>query len=284
MGKTLSILAITTQVYNINGWSIYPPHLALGEDDELPTSMEHLRPYLRKRSGPIRAPPGLQHNQRYYPKSIQSRQLLMQRSSSSVSSTLLSPDPVEYAMSLMDDFLYQQESSVSDAEMDALKKLYQEHKFRGRIIKYMNKIRIPERNQDKHEGDKTMIMENLNRLISVQHKTINSDKDKLMITMESLSIGNFKYPLGSNGLWMYSILYSELYGEAVKHKLVPSLHEVEHYRIDTSKYPDSGIMILLDNQIPWKLLPNACTQSSQYYIDFIVRKISGIDSNINFHI
>ena len=80
MGKTLSILAITTQVYNINGWSIYPPHLALGDDVELPASMEHLRPYLRKRSGPIRAPPGLQHNQRYYPQSTQSRQLLMEQS------------------------------------------------------------------------------------------------------------------------------------------------------------------------------------------------------------
>ena len=76
MGKSLSTLAITTQVYNINGWSIWPPHLALGDDVELPISMEHLRPYLRKRKGPIRAPPGLRHNQRYHPKSIQSRQLL----------------------------------------------------------------------------------------------------------------------------------------------------------------------------------------------------------------
>ena len=65
MGKLLSIIAITTQVYNINGWSIYPPHLVLGDDVELPASMEYLRPYLRKRSGPIRAPPGLQHNRRY---------------------------------------------------------------------------------------------------------------------------------------------------------------------------------------------------------------------------
>ena len=77
MGKSLSILAITIQIYNINGWSIYPQHLALGNDVELPPAMEHLRPYLRKRKGPIRAPPGLQHNQRYYPQSMQSRQLLM---------------------------------------------------------------------------------------------------------------------------------------------------------------------------------------------------------------